>query len=518
MIHPDDHPMTSLARPAPVLELRRVRKSYPGVVALDGVDLAIYPNEILGLVGENGAGKSTLMKILVGLVQPDGGAIQASGKPIALADPSDAIRHGIGMVFQDGSMVPNLSLVENLFLCHERGFRRLGLLSRRAMRERAASLLKEVNIHTDVETPIAEVPPAVRQMVELTRLLWQSTLYGQANPILILDEPTTVLNEGERATLFRILESVKRRASIILISHRLQEVVEASDRIVILKDGRNVTELPAARARVAEIEQLMVGHAFSADRYREEEQAAPRPEQVLEVEGLRKRGAFDSISFSVRGGEIVALVGLVGSGKEEICKCIAGLQRPDAGRVRIAGRDLAPGSPSHAVASGQGYVPIDRRSEGLALNLSVAKNVNLLVLDRLRRAGLVNPGQERANAARWMSECRIKAPSPSTPCGTLSGGNQQKAIMAKWLSSDVKLLVLDHPTRGVDVGAKDDIYRLLRQLARDGIGMIVMCDTLEEDIGLSHRLMVMKDGRLVGEVACPLGKKPTPGDIIGMVV
>jgi len=510
--------MSADPRPAPVLEVQGVRKSYPGVVALDGVDLAVYPNEILGLVGENGAGKSTLMKILVGLIQPGAGSLLVQGARVDLVDPAHAIRHGIGMVFQDGSMVPNLSVMENLFLCHEGGFRRLGLLSRRAMRERAARLLEEVNVRIDVETAIAEVSPAVRQMVELSRLLWLSTLYGQANPVLILDEPTTVLNEAERATLFRILGSVKRRASIIFISHRLQEIVEVSDRIVILKDGKNVTELEAASARVEDIEQLMVGHAFSADRYREEEQAPPGPEEVLQVEGLRKRGAFDTISFAVRSGEIVALVGLVGSGKEEICKCIAGLGRPDAGRVRIAGRELAPGSPSHAVASGQGYVPIDRRSEGLALNLSVAKNVNLLVLERLRRGGLVHPGREKANASRWMQECRIKAPSPGTACGTLSGGNQQKAVMAKWLSSDVKLLVLDHPTRGVDVGAKDDIYRLVRKLAHDGIGMIVMCDTLEEDIGLSHRLMVLKDGRLVGEVPCPPGKKPGPGDVIGMVV
>jgi ribose transport system ATP-binding protein len=510
--------MTPGPRSAPVLELRGARKSYPGVVALDGVDLDVHPNEILGLVGENGAGKSTLMKILVGLVQPDAGSLRVRGAPVTLANPADAIRNGIGMVFQDGSMVPNLSVMENLFLCHEDGFRRLGLLSRRAMRERAASLLQELDLRVDVEAAIADVSPAVRQMVELSRLLWLSTLYGRTNPVLILDEPTTVLNESERGTLFQIMGAVKHRASIVFISHRLQEVVEVSDRIVILKDGRNVTELRAANARVADIEQLMVGHTFSADRYREEEQAPPGPEEVLEVKELRKRGAFDAISFAVRRGEIVALVGLVGSGKEAICKCIAGLQRPDAGQVQIAGKELTPGSPAHAVASGQGYVPIDRRSEGLALNLSVAKNVNLLVLERLGRGGLVHPGRERANASRWMQECRIKAPTPGTTCGALSGGNQQKAVMAKWLSSDVKLLVLDHPTRGVDVGAKDDIYRLLRKLARDGIGMIVMCDTLEEDIGLSHRLLVLKDGRLVGEVPCPPGRKPGPRDVIGMVV
>jgi ribose transport system ATP-binding protein len=501
-----------------VITLRAINKSYPGVVALDGVDFSIHEKEIVGLVGENGAGKSTLMKILIGLVQPDRGNITLRGRPVTLKDPADAMHYGIGMVFQDGTLVPNLTIRENLFLCHEIAFQKLGFLLSRAMRDTARELLARVKVEVDAETPIAEVTPAVRQMVEIARLLWLSKLYKQENPILILDEPTTVLTEGERETLFSILQSIKREASIILISHRLQEIVENSDRIVILKDGRNVTEMSKANARIEDIEQQMVGHTFSADRYREDEQRDPGPTEVLLVEQLVRKRAFEPISFSVREGEIVSFVGLVGSGKEEVCRCLNGLEKADAGTVVLGGKRLSPGSPGDAVASGEGHIPIDRRSEGLALGMTVAENVNLLVLNRLKTGGLISPAQEKSNALRWIEECRIKTPSAGTLCANLSGGNQQKTVIAKWLSSRVKLLILDHPTRGVDVGAKDDIYKLIRRLAQDGIGMVIMCDTLEEDIGLCNRMLVMKDGRLVGEVPCPPRKKPSPQDIIGLIV
>jgi ribose transport system ATP-binding protein len=501
-----------------VLELRRITKSYPGVVALDVVDFTVYENEIVGLVGENGAGKSTLMKILIGLIQPDEGSYTLRGKQVVLRDPASATRFGVGMVFQDGSLVPNLSIMENLFLCHEIGFRRFGFLSKRAMREAASSVLAGVKVSSDLDTPIADTTPAVRQMVEIARLLWLSRLYHQKNPVLILDEPTTVLTENERETLFPILDEIKRQASIILISHRLQEIVENSDRIVILKDGKNVAELGAERASIPDIEKMMVGHTFAADRYRADEQVEPGEETVLRVQKLRKRGVFEAIDFSVRRREIVSLIGLVGSGKEEVCKCIAGLDKPDGGSITLGGKRLPAGSPSETVHSGIGHIPIDRRSEGLALGMTVAENVNLLVLDRLKVAGFISPAREKRNAMRWIGECRIKAPSSSTMCANLSGGNQQKTVIAKWLSSQIQLLVLDHPTRGVDVGAKEEIYKLIRKLAQDGIGMIIMCDTLEEDIGLSNRMLILKDGRLVSEISCPPYKKPSPRDIIDLIV
>ncbi|MDY0094038.1 MAG: sugar ABC transporter ATP-binding protein [Candidatus Vecturithrix sp.] len=503
----------------PVLTLEHITKVYPGVVALDNVDFTVYAQEVVGLVGENGAGKSTLMKIMIGLVQPDTGAITtAAGEHLLLKDPATAIRYGIGMVFQEGSLIPNLSIMENLFLCHELDFQKYGLLSKRAMREVAAKVLKQVKVRADMDTPIDEVSPAVRQMVEIARLLWLSQLYQQTNPILILDEPTTVLTDSERETLFAILQDIKQHASVVLISHRLQEIIENSDRIVILKDGRNVTEMAASDASIAETEHLMVGHTFAADRYLEGEQTDPGAEEILNVQNLSKKGAFEPLDFTVKQGEIVSLVGLVGSGKEEVCKCINGLVKADTGSIFLGDEKLSNGSPSNAVKAGMGHVPIDRREEGLAAAMSVAENVNLLVLKRLRVAGMINPLEERKNARYWIQECLIKTPALTTLCANLSGGNQQKTVIAKWLSSRVRFLVLDHPTRGVDVGAKEEIYKLIRQLAHDGIGMVIMCDTLEEDIGLSNRMLIMKDGRLVKEIECPPYKKPSPGDIIEFIV
>jgi ribose transport system ATP-binding protein len=501
-----------------VLALEQITKSYPGVVALDRVTFSVYRNEIVGLVGENGAGKSTLMKILIGLVQPDAGLYQLRGRRVTFKNPASAAQHGVGMVFQEGSLLPNLSIMENLFLCHEIGFRKFGLLSQREMRTTARSVLSKVKVAWDLGTPISEIPPAVRQMIEIARLLWLSRLYRQENPLLILDEPTTVLNENERTTLFEILSDIKREASIILISHRLQEIVENSDRIVVLKDGKKVSELEGRSAKINEIENMMVGHTFAAERYRESEQAEPASEIALVVRDLSKRGAFEPISFSVRKGEIVSLVGLVGSGKEELSRCIAGLEKPDSGSITLNGKRLVHGSPKETVRSGLGHIPIDRRSEGLALGMSVADNVNLLVLDRLMVAGLLSPSLEKKNALRLIEECGVRTPAYSALCGNLSGGNQQKVVIAKWLSSKSRFLVLDHPTRGVDVGAKEEIYKLIRKLSSDGIAMVIMCDTLEEDIGLSHRMLVMKDGRLVGEVCCPRDKKPGPNELISLIV
>lgn len=503
---------------APTLALRGLRKEYPGVVALDGVDLDVFPGEILGLVGENGAGKSTLMKVMIGLVQPDAGSITLNGAPVVLNDPLHAAEQGIGMVFQEGSLIPNLTILENLFLCHELRFRRRGLLSRPAMRAEARRVLEQVALQVDVDLRVEEATPAVRQMVEIARLLWLSTLYGRKNPILILDEPTTVLNDDERATLFAALQRIKQHASVIFISHRLQEIVDLADSIVVLKDGRCVARLAGPEAELARIEELMVGHTFAADRYRENEQREPGPEVVLEVRDLSRKKAFEPLSFAVRRGEIVSLVGLVGSGKEAVCRCINGLERPDTGAVLLNGAKIPPGSPSEAVRRGIGHVPGDRRSDGLALAMSVSENINLLVLERLRVGGFIAPRLEQKNARSWIENCRIKTPSARAFCGTLSGGNQQKTVIAKWLTSRVQALVLDHPTRGVDVGARDEIYRILHGLARDGVAMLIMCDTLEEDIGLSNRMLIMKDGRLVKEVDCAPNRKPTPREIIQHIV
>ncbi|WP_176081021.1 sugar ABC transporter ATP-binding protein [Paraburkholderia tropica] len=501
-----------------VLSLEGITRRFPGVIALDDVALTVRRNEILGLVGENGAGKSVLTKIMTGIYQPDEGRLMLDGKKVVMKGTADAIRKGIGVVFQEGSLIPNLSVTENLFLCHEARFRRFGVLSRREMAAEARRVLEPMNLDVDVDLPVASISPAARQMVEIARMVWLCEQYGASNPIVILDEPTTVLNDGERDTLFEILNRLKSRASMILISHRLQEVLENCDRIVVLKDGRNVTEMPTSGLDIGDVEKLLVGHDFAGDRFRESEQRAPGEKVTFRVDQLAKQGEFAPLSFEVREGEIVSLVGLVGSGKEALCRCIAGLERYDAGTLAIEGKTPVNGSSRSAVLHGVGHVPIERREEGLALNMSVADNINYLVLDKLKVGGMISTRREHERAKQWVAECLVKTPSIHAACAGLSGGNQQKIILSKWLSSDVRLLILDHPTRGIDIKAKDEVYRLIRKFANAGIAMIIMCDTLEEDIGLANRLLIMRERRLIGELEASAHAKPTPQDLIKLIV
>ncbi len=501
-----------------VLAMDGITRRFPGVTALDNVGIEVRKNEILGLVGENGAGKSVLTKIMIGIYPPDEGRVALNGHEVALRGTADAAQKGIGAVFQEGSLIPNLSVMENLFLCHEDDFLKFGTLSRRKMAAEARRVLVQINMDIDVDATVSSLSPAAKQMVEIARVLWLSEKYGASNPIVILDEPTTVLNDSDRDTLFEILHKLKDKASIIFISHRLQEVLENCDRIVILKDGKNVTDMPTAGLQTSDVEKLMVGHEFSGDRFREDEQRAPGEAVVLKVDKIAKAGAFEPLDFEVCEGEIISLVGLVGSGKEELCRCIAGLDKYDSGSITISGRAPGNGSSRSAVLNGIGHVPVERREEGLALNMTVADNINQLVLDRLKKGGLINGKLEKEHAEKWVRECLVKTPSIYAACSGLSGGNQQKVILSKWLSSEVRLLILDHPTRGVDIGAKDEVYRLIRRFAKSGIAMIIMCDTLEEDIGLANRILVMREHRFVGELDASAGHKPNPHRLIEMIV
>ena len=502
-----------------VLELKGIKKAYPGVAALKGFDISIYPNEILGLVGENGAGKSTLMKIMIGLEKHDEGFITQHGVKVSFDGPQAAIRSGIGMVFQEGCMIPNLQVMDNMFLGNEDSFRRFGFLQRGRMREAARKQLDAVGLGSlDPASITGELRAAQKQMVEIARLLWLSALYGVGNPILILDEPTTVLQESEARIFFGLLADLKKRASIVFISHRLEEVISISDRVVVLKDGSFMAELAGSEATVKGIERLMVGRELAEEHFRESMQIEGTDEIVLEAKSLGMAGRFSGFDLKLRKGEIISLVGLLGSGKEEVCKCLTGVEKADTGSIEVAGKPVRFTSPKDAIANSIGCIPIDRRNEGLATSLDVAENINLLVLDRMRSFLFLDLRKEKANADLWVKECLVKTPRLQTPCSTLSGGNQQKVVIAKWLAAQARILVLDHPTRGIDVGAKDEIYRRIRELAAAGLSLIVMCDTLEEDIGLCNRMIVMKDGKVTTEIACPKEKKPTALDVIGYIV
>ena len=503
---------------SPVLEIKGLVKVFPGVCALDNVDFHVNAGEILGLIGENGAGKSTLMKVLIGLHKPDSGIYLINGTPVAMEGPLKAIEKGIGMVFQEGCLIPNMTVAENLFLCHEVNFRKNGFISTKLLNAAAKELLAELSVNVDPGAYVRDISPARKQMVEIARLLWLSRDSGIENPVLILDEPTTVLLDEEIKILFSVLRLVKKSASIIFISHRLEEVLELSDRIVVFKDGRFSAEFSGGEATVEMIEEKMVGHEMTEEHYRENEQLEPADDVVLEIKELSMKGFFDPISFSLRKGEILSFVGALGSGKEEVCRCVAGIQKADKGRIKIGKKEIRPGSTKSAIKEGVGYIPIDRREEGLALQLDVADNINFLILKNMIKGGIISPLTEKVSAEKWIENCQIKTPNIKTHCSKLSGGNQQKVVIAKWLAANVKVLILDHPTRGIDVGTKDEIYHRIRQLAAEGMAVILMSDRLEEDIGLCNRMIMMKDGKITREMKCPPDNKPTPLQVIEYIV
>ena len=501
-----------------VLEMVDISISFPGVKALENVNFNVCEHEIVGLVGENGAGKSTLMKILIGLYKMDNGKITLREEEIRITDPRMAAQTGLGMVFQEGCLLPNLTVAENLFLGQEYIFKHNGLLSIRGMLDQTEKQLARVGVEVNPKAYVRDLSQACRQMVEIVRLLWLSSISGVVNPILILDEPTTVLIADEIKRLFSILKNMKKEVSIIFISHRLDEILELSDRIVILKDGKNMAELDGKKAKIREVQRLMVGHELAEEYYKESQQNKPDEEVIISIDGLEKRDKFRPASCFVRKGEIVSIAGVLGSGKEELCRCISGVIKAENGNILINGKVVRINSPADAIKVGIGYIPSDRRDEGLALQMDVMSNITLIILKEMIKGGLISHRKEREEATFWIEQCRIKTPSLKTLCNSLSGGNQQKIVLAKWLAAKVKVLILDHPTRGVDVGAKEEIYKRIRLLATEGMAIILMSDTLEEDIGLCNRMLIMKDGELTGEVECPAKNKPTPVDIISYMV
>lgn len=501
-----------------VLEIININKSFPGVKALQNMNFNVYQNEIVGLVGENGAGKSTLMKILVGIYKMDKGKMKLYGKNVKLSDSRMAIQLGVGMVFQEGSLIPNLTIAENLFLGHENRFKQYGLISMSKVMKEAEKQLDRVGLNINPKTPVYNLSQASRQMVEVARLLWLSNIYHIENPLLILDEPTAVLTSQEIEKLFNIIRKIKNKASIIFISHRLEEIFELSDRIVVLKNGKNMANMKASETNIHQVEKLMIGRKLSKEYYNESEQNEPKDEVLLKVDGLEKKGSFRPISFLVKKGEILSLVGVVGSGKEDICKCIFGMMKPDNGIISIEGKEVKINNPKDAVKAGIGYIPINRREEGLALQMDVMSNITLVMLKKIIRNGLISSRVEKEEALRWIKKCSILTPSSKTLCKNLSGGNQQKVVLSKWLAANVKIMILNHPTRGVDVGAKEEFYKMIRLLALGGMSILLMSDRLEEDIGLCNRMIIMKDGNITEELACPVNDKPTPVDIISYIV
>lgn len=500
-----------------MLTANAITKSFAGVPALKGVSLEIRPNEVVGLIGENGAGKSTLMRIFAGTHQPDGGTLMRDGQPVRLRNARDGAANGIGMVFQEQSLLLNLSVAENIYLGQESQFVRFGIVDWKAMRTAARRQLDKIGVDIDVTARTSELTFAARQMVELAKALTlEETVSRQI--VILLDEPTSVLSGADIEVLFNRVRSLKSRASFVFVSHRLDEVLRISDRVYTMKDGEVVAEHRAGDITAPELHKIMVGRGLQTAYYKEDRQLPPRSEILVDASKLGAAGAFSDVDLQIRAGEIVGIAGVVGSGREEVTRTIGGFMPHTDGRLTILGEEVHFRSPEQAVRRSVGYIPRERRVEGLVMFLSIAENITLADLSAVVKNGLISYRRERSLATDWIRRLHIKAPGPDIACRKLSGGNQQKVVLARWMTAGSRILILDHPTRGLDVGAKEEVYELVRELSSQGVAILLISDTLEETIGLSHRVIVMRDGAVTARFDAEPGKKPDQVDVVKAMV
>jgi ABC-type sugar transport system ATPase subunit len=474
---------------AALLEMRGISKHFLGVQALQDVALSVDRGEVLALVGENGAGKSTLIKILSGAQRPDAGEVLIDGEPVALNSPVDSERYGIATVYQELNLFPALSVAENLLF--GRYPKRGNAIDWRETRAESRRFLGELGVHLDVDRKVGELSVAERQMLEIAKSLHREVR------VLILDEPTAVLGGSDVDALLDMVKALRDRGvAVIFVSHRLEEVFDLADHYVVLKDGRRT-----GAGRIAETDHdglvsMMVGRELA---HMPEATARPREEVVLAVDGLRRDGVLDEINFELHRGEVLGVAGLRGAGRTELARAIFGADPLSAGRVTVNGREVTATTPGAAVNGGIGLVPEDRKSQGLFLGLSSAQNIPVVRLASKRR-WLVSPRDERRLAQEYVEKLRIRLPDVAAPVGTLSGGNQQKVVLAKWLEADVDVLILDEPTRGVDVGAKREIYEIIRALCARGVGVILISSELPEVLEMSDRILVMHQGHVTAEI------------------
>ena len=483
----------------PLLEMRGIGKRFIGVTALDGVSLSLHAGEVLALMGENGAGKSTLMKVLGGLHQPDSGEIRIDGQPVALDSVARAQELGIALIHQELMLAPNLDIAANLFLGREWGSRErskrwasyLTPLPKRQLRERSQRLLERVGLSVPASTPVARLTPGQRQLCEIAKAL------GQNARILIMDEPTSSLTAGESEQLFRIIAQLKAgQIGVIYISHRMDEVRALADRVTVLRDARHVGDLTREQATHEQIVSLMVGRQLSGQYFPDRAPPAER-EPGLDVEDLVVPGAPGGVSFQAYRGQILGFAGLVGSGRTELMQAIFGATRPLSGSMRLGGAPFRAETPRQAIRRGVFLAPEDRKSQGLVLPMSVAENTSLPDIGSYARLGWLDRKRERRVAEQEMKRLNTKATGPEQRVVNLSGGNQQKVVLGKWLAMSPRVLILDEPTRGIDVGAKAEIYRHMAALAESGVCVLMVSSDMEEILGMSDRVAVMHERRLV---------------------
>ncbi|MFI7067623.1 sugar ABC transporter ATP-binding protein [Kribbella sp. NPDC050124] len=480
--------MTASTATAPFLELENISKSYPGVQALNGVNVSIRTGEIHVLVGENGAGKSTLLKTMFGQVIPDTGTIRLDGRQVDLHSPADALGHGIAMVHQELHLIPQISAIKNVMLGREQST--FGVVNSADRERRAREVLDWLGFHGDPTASVATLGVAQQQIVELARAL---TINAR---LIIFDEPTATLSQPETRRLFQIMKTLRAEGrALVFVSHRMPEVFELGDRMTVLRDGKEVRSLPMATDLTeAEVISMMVG--------RDLDKAAVAPTtrtgaELLRVQGLSRTGVFQDVSFTVAAGEIVGLAGMVGAGRTEVARSIVGADPLDAGTVTIKGRPLTQATPRKAIDAGIAFLPEDRKEQGLALAMSIASNVSLPRPPG--RFGALSRRRQRALAERQKSRVAL-AGSVLRPAGALSGGNQQKVVLARWLTTAADIYIFDEPTRGIDVAAKGEIYRLMDELVAAGAGILMISSELPEVIRMSSRVLVMRKGSVVAEL------------------
>ncbi|MDP8949769.1 MAG: sugar ABC transporter ATP-binding protein [Actinomycetota bacterium] len=470
--------------------MRSITKRFPGVTALDGVDFELEKGEVHVILGENGAGKSTLIKMLSGAYQPDEGEILLDGEPVRISSAAVAQALGISTIYQEFNLVPQLTVAENIFLGRQP--RRFGLVDRGKMRDEARKLLERIKVHVDPHAPVSRLGVAQRQMVEIAKAL---SLDAR---ILIMDEPTASLSGQEVERLFEIVRGLKEEeVGVIFISHHLEEVTEIGDRVTVLRDGKMVGQVPADTDH-SEFVRMMVGRSIEDQFPRRRSETG---EVLLEVKNLSREGVLEDISFRVRAGEVVGIAGIVGAGRTELARAIFGVDPVDSGEVRVEGRRIERADPREAKHRGIGFITEDRQGQGIVPPLSVAENLGLASLGRNTSAGLVNRKEQRNQAEKMIEDLNIRTPGPEQEVQYLSGGNQQKVVIGKWLLVDSRVLIMDEPTRGIDVGAKVEIYELMNELTENGAGILMISSDLLEVLGMSDRILVMSGGRITGELS-----------------
>lgn len=474
-----------------IVEMQKVSKAFPGVQALDKVDFRCLPGEVHAVVGENGAGKSTLMKILAGVYRPDGGDILLKGKKIIFSSPKHAQKCGISIIYQEFNLIPELTVAENIFLGRE-PTKHGRLIDSAALERRSRELLADLQAGIDIQTKVKDLGVAHQQMVEIAKALSLNA------DIIVMDEPSAVVSGRELESLFRIIRSLKESGkTIIYISHRIEEIFQIADRATVLKDGHLVGTYDTRDLDKPQIINLMVGRSLT-------ETFPPREvgekKEILALEDICRDNILQNVSFKVFSGEILGLAGLVGSGRSEIARAIFGSCDIDSGRVLLNGSPLKKATPKSSIASGIGFVTENRAKDGLVHNMSVRKNLTLTILDQIKKWFFVNEAKEKDICRDRVQEYDIVTAGIEQEIQYLSGGNQQKVILAKWININPSLLILDEPTRGIDVGAKAEIYRLMRELAKQGTAIIMISSELPEIIGMSDRILAIHDGKVIGEL------------------